>query len=71
MSWLSVDDIARSRNAGMTAHDYDLSTLLLLQRSSMHPFEPNILGVPEGMSEEQSTSRLCSGAGEIFERVLL
>lgn len=54
VSWLSVDDIARSRNAGMTAHDYDLSTLLLLAKKLDASFEPNILGVPEGMSEEQA-----------------
>ncbi len=54
VSWLSVDDIARSRNAGMTAHDYDLSTLLLLAKKLDSSFEPNILGVPEGMSEKQS-----------------
>ena len=53
VSWLSVDDIARSRNAGMTAHDYDLSTLLLLAKKLDASFEPNILGVPEGMGEEQ------------------
>ncbi|QQS16167.1 MAG: hypothetical protein IPK84_02330 [Candidatus Moraniibacteriota bacterium] len=54
VSWLSVDDIARSRNAGMTAHDYDLSTLLLLAKKLDPSFEPNILGVPESMSEEQA-----------------
>ena len=54
VSWLSVDDIARSRNAGMTAHDYDLSTLLLLAKKLDASFEPNILGVPFGMSEERA-----------------
>ena len=53
VSWLSVDDIARSRNVGMTAHDYDLSTLLLLAKKLDESFEPNILGVPFGMSERQ------------------
>ena len=54
VSWISVDDIARSRNAGMTAHDYDLSTLLLLAKKLDPSFEPHILGVPEGISEEQA-----------------
>ena len=54
VSWLSVGDIARSRNAGMTAHDYDLSTLLLLAKKLDASFEPNILGVPFGMSEERA-----------------
>lgn len=54
VSWLSVDDIARSRNAGMTAHDYDLSTLLLLAKKLDPSFEPNILGVPEGVTEKQA-----------------
>ena len=58
VSWLSVDDIARSRNAGMTAHDYDLSTLLLLAKKLDASFEPNILGVPEGMSEERALSEV-------------
>lgn len=53
VSWLSVDDITRSRNVGMTAHDYDLSTLLLLAKKLDASFEPNILGVPFGMSEGQ------------------
>lgn len=54
VSWLSVDDIARSRSAGTTAHDYDLSTLLLLAKKLDPSFEPNILGVPEGISEKQA-----------------
>lgn len=54
VSWLSVGDIARSRNAGMTAHDYDLSTLLLLAKKLDSSFEPNILGIPEGMTEKQA-----------------
>lgn len=54
VSWLSVDDIARSRKGAVTAHDYDLSTLLLLAKKLDSSFEPNILGVPEGMSEEQA-----------------
>ncbi len=58
VSWLSVDDIARSRNAGMTAHDYDLSTLLLLAKKLDASFEPSILGVPEGMSEERALSEV-------------
>ena len=58
VSWLSVDDIARSRNAGMTAHDYDLSTLLLLAKKLDASFEPNILGVPEGMNEERALSEV-------------
>ena len=53
VSWLSVDDIARSRKGAVTAHDYDLSTLLLLAKKLDASFEPNILGVPEGMSEKQ------------------
>ena len=53
VSWISVDDIARSRNGGMTAHDYDLSTLLLLAKKLDPSFEPNILGVPEGIAEQQ------------------
>ena len=36
VSWVSVDDVARSRNAGMTAHDYDLSTLLLLAKKDVY-----------------------------------
>jgi len=51
VSWISVDDIARSRNAGMTAHDYDLSTLLLLAKKLDPSFEPHILGIPLGMPE--------------------
>ena len=54
VSWLSVDDIARSCKGAVTAHDYDLSTLLLLAKKLDTSFEPNILGVPEGMSEEQA-----------------
>lgn len=49
--WVSVDDIARSRNSGTTAHDYDLSTLLLLAKKLDPSFEPKILGVPEGIAE--------------------
>ena len=52
VSWVSVDDIARSRNAGMTAHDYDLSTLLFLAKKLDPSFEPQILGVPFGISEK-------------------
>ncbi len=52
VSWISVEDIARSRNAGMTAHDYDLSTLLLLAKKLDPSFEPHILGVPFGISEK-------------------
>lgn len=48
---VSIEDIAESRNAGMTAHDYDLSTLLLLAKKLDPSFEPKILGVPEGISE--------------------
>ena len=59
VSWISVDDIARSRNAGMTAHDYDLSTLLLLAKKLDPSFEPHILGVPEGISEEQALPDRC------------
>lgn len=71
VSWLSVDDIARSRNAGMTAHDYDLSTLLLLAKKLDASFEPNILGVPEGMSEEQALPNVIRELEKFFERVLL
>lgn len=53
VSWLSVDDVARSRKGAVTAHDYDLSTLLLLAKKLDASFEPNILGVPFGMSEGQ------------------
>lgn len=52
VAWVSVDDIARSRNSGTTAHDYDLSTLLLLAKKLDPSFEPKILGVPEGMGEK-------------------
>lgn len=51
VAWISVDDVARSRNAGVTAHDYDLSTLLLLGKKLDPSFEPQILGVPEGIAE--------------------
>lgn len=51
VSWVSVDDITRSRSAGTTAHDYDLSTLLLLAKKLDPSFEPHILGVPLGMPE--------------------
>lgn len=54
VSWLSVDDIVRSQGGGMTAHDYDLSTLLLLAKKLDASFEPNILGIPEGMTEKQA-----------------
>jgi hypothetical protein len=52
VSWISVEDVARSRNGAITAHDYDLSTLLLLAKKLDPSFEPKILGVPEGMSEK-------------------
>ena len=42
----------------MTAHDYDLSTLLLLAKKLDASFEPSILGVPEGMSEERALSEV-------------
>ena len=67
VSWLSVDDIARSRNVGMTAHDYDLSTLLLLAKKLEASFEPNILGVPEGMSEEQALPNVIRELSKILE----
>lgn len=54
VSWLSVDDVARSRKGAVTAHDYDLSTLLLLAKKLDASFEPSILGVPFGMSEGQA-----------------
>lgn len=52
VSWISVDDVARSRNVGVTAHDYDLSTLLLLAKKLDPSFDPKILGVPEGIAEK-------------------
>lgn len=51
VSWISIDDVARSRTIETTAHDYDLSTLLLLAKKLDPSFEPQILGIPEGMSE--------------------
>ena len=67
VSWLSVDDIARSRNGGMTAHDYDLATLLLLAKKLDSSFEPNILGVPEGMTEEQVLPDVIRELSEVLE----
>jgi len=52
VSLVSVEDVARSRNAGLTAHDYDLSTLLLLAKKLDPSFDPQILGVPEGIAEK-------------------
>ncbi len=54
VSWISIDDVARSRNTGTTAHDYDLATLLLLAKKLDPSFEPKILGVPEGATEKQA-----------------
>lgn len=66
VSWVSVDDIARSRNAGMTAHDYDLSTLLLLAKKLDPSFKPQILGIPEGISEEQALPDMIRELTEIL-----
>lgn len=70
VSWLSVDDIARSRNVGMTAHDYDLSTLLLLAKKLDASFEPNILGIPEGMTEKQALPNVIRELKNFFKRGL-
>ncbi len=64
--WLSVDDIARSRNVGMTAHDYDLATLLLLAKKLDSSFEPNILGVPFGMSEREALPDVIRKLSEVL-----
>lgn len=67
VSWLSVDDIARSRNAGMTAHDYDLSTLLLLAKKLDASFEPIILGIPEGIAEKQAFPDVIRDLAELLK----
>ena len=54
VSWVSVGDIARSDHSATTAHDYDLSTLLLLAKKLDPSFEPHILGIPFGVSEEEA-----------------
>jgi len=61
VAWISVDDVARSRNAGVTAHDYDLSTLLLLAKKLDPSFEPQILGVPEGIAEKTALRDISLG----------
>lgn len=66
VSWLLVDDIARSRNVGMTAHDYDLATLLLLAKKLDSSFEPNILGVPLGMSEREALPDVIRKLSEVL-----
>lgn len=66
VAWLSIDDIARSRNAGMTAHDYDLSTLLLLAKKLDPSFEPQILGVPEGIAESVALTAVSRELSEVL-----
>ncbi len=65
--WISVDDVARFRNAGVTAHDYDLSTLLLLAKKLDPSFEPQILGVPEGIAESIALSAVSRELSEILK----
>ena len=66
VKWVSVDDVARSRNAGMTAHDYDLSTLLLLAKKLDSSFDPQILGVPEGIAEKAALREISRELSKIF-----
>lgn len=53
VEWICIEDIAK-RSKMLTAHDYDLSTLLLLAKKLDASFEPKILGIPEGVSEKDA-----------------
>jgi hypothetical protein len=67
VKWISVEDVARSRNAGVTAHDYDLSTLLLLAKKLDLSFEPQILGVPFGINEDEALPAVTREIEKIVE----
>lgn len=66
VSWVSVEEIAERANA-LTAHDYDLSTLLLLGKKLDPSFAPKILGVPQGIHEEVAFRDITRALSNVLE----
>lgn len=50
-TWLTVEDIAKPTGR-LTAHDYDLTSYLLLAKKALGTLPIRILGIPMEMSED-------------------